>query len=336
MKTDNTRTDNTTPALSCRAPAPWKIVAAFAAIYLIWGSTFLAIRYGVQSIPAFLLAGSRFVVAGGLLYGAARLRGAKKPTEAEWRDAAISGALLLMIGNGCVTWAELYIPSSVAALLVALVPVWMVLLDWLRPTGVRPRPLVFAGLAAGLLGVALISRGSDEPSSGHFWAVIAMVASSLAWAAGSIHHRQARKPDSALLAIGMQMLCGGASLLALSFVRGEMAAFSWTDVTAVSVAAWVYLTIIGSLIGFTAYVWLLQVSTPARVSTYAYVCPFIAVLLGCTIGREPLSDGLFLAGGLIVIALALIVRSSKPSGHGRSAVLSPPKLFAAERMITRR
>ena len=295
-------------------PPAWQVAAAFAAIYLVWGSTYLAIRFAVGTIPPFLMAGTRFLTAGALLYAFVRLRGAVRPTLPEWRDAAIAGTLLLSCGNGGVSWAEQVIPSSVTALLVALVPMWMVLLDWLRPGGIRPRPLVFAGLALGFGGVGLLARvQSGEPGTTYVWGVAALIAATAAWAAGSIFYRHSRKPASPLLGVAMQMLAGGAVMAVVAALRGESARFSPAQVTMASFMGWLYLTTIGSLVGFSAYVWLLRVSTPARVSTYAYVNPLIAVLLGCTIGHERLSDQLFLAGGLIVMAVVTIVRSSKSS-----------------------
>lgn len=285
-------------------------MAAFAAVYVIWGSTYLAIRYAVTTIPPFLMAGARFFAAGLLLYAFARLRGAAVPTRTEWRDATIAGALMLMIGNGGVTWAELVIPSGVAALIVALIPLWMVLFDWLRPDGVRPGPPVLAGLAVGFLGVAMLARGNHHAAgSAYGWGVAALVVASVSWAFGSVFNRRARKPDSPFLGVAMQMLAGGGLLLALALARGEAAEFSLACVSALSATAWLYLSLAGSLVAYTAYVWLLQVSTPTRVATYAYVNPLIAVLLGCTIGQEPFSTELLAAAGLVVVAVALIVRS---------------------------
>ena len=194
------------------APAPpvWGVIAAFAAVYVIWGSTYLGIRYAVESIPPFLMAGTRNLTAGLLLYAFARARGGATPSRIEWRDAAITGGLLLAVGNGGVTWAEQVIPSSVTALLVALTPMWMVLFDWLRPRGVRPRPLVVAGLAVGFVGVALLARGQgDHSGPAHGWGVVVLMASSLSWAFGSIFSRQAHKPASPLLGVAMQMMAGG-------------------------------------------------------------------------------------------------------------------------------
>jgi drug/metabolite transporter (DMT)-like permease len=296
------------PAAASHAPV-WLVVTAFAAVYLIWGSTYLGIRFAVQSIPPFLMAGTRHFAAGLLLFTIARLRGAGMPTRIQWRDAAIAGTLLLVIGNGGVSWAEQRIPSGVAALVVALTPLWMVLLDWLRPGGIRPRALVGAGLLVGIIGVALLARGrGGHHEAGYGWSVAALLAASIGWACGSMFNRGARKPASAFLGVSMQMIAGGLVLLALSATQGEFKQFGFARVTAVSFGSWLYLVMAGSLVGYTAYVWLLHVSTPARVATYAYVNPLIAVLLGCTLGREAFSRELLAAGALIIVAVVLIVR----------------------------
>ncbi len=291
------------------APPVSGVIAAFAAVYIIWGSTYLGIRYAVESIPPFLMAGTRNLAAGLLLYAFARSRGGAAPSRVEWRNAIITGGLLLTIGNGGVTWAEQVIPSSVTALVVALTPLWMVLFEWLRPEGVRPRPFVIAGLAVGFMSVALLARGQgNHPGPAYGWGIAALMTASMSWAFGSIFNRQARKPASPLLGVAMQMIAGGALLLGLAVVRGEAAQFSLREVTLLSTGAWLYLTAFGSLVGYTCYVWLLHASTPARVATYAYVNPFIAVLLGCTIGHETFSHELFVAGVLIIAAVVLIVR----------------------------
>ena len=290
-------------------PPMWGVIAAFAAVYVIWGSTYLGIRYAVESIPPFLMAGTRNLAAGLLLYAFARVRSGVAPTRLEWRDAAISGGLLLTIGNGGVTWAEQMIPSSVTALLVALTPLWMALFDWLRPEGVRPRPFVIAGLAVGFLGVALLARGHvNHPGPDYGWGIVALMTASMSWAFGSIFSRQARKPAAPLLGVAMQMMAGGGLLLVVAFARGEAAQFSLRQVTWLSAGSWLYLTVAGSLVGYTCYVWLLHAATPARVATYAYVNPLIAVLFGCTMGHEAFSQELFMAGTLIVLAVVLIVR----------------------------
>jgi len=311
------------------APPVWGVLAAFAAIYVIWGSTYLGIRYAVESIPPFLMAGSRNLTAGLLLYAFARARSSGVPSRIQWCDAAIAGVLMLSIGNGGVTWAEQMIPSGVTALLVALVPLWMVLFDWWRPNGVRPRALVMAGLAVGFVGVGLLARSQGNGlGSAHAWGVAVLMLSSVSWAYGAIFSKRAQKPSSPLLGVAMQLIAGGSVLLVLAFVSGEAAQFSFSRVTPLSFGAWLYLMVAGSLIGYSSYVWLLHVSTPARVSTSAYVNPLIAVLLGCTIGREAFSHELFVAGALIIVAVALIVRGgarqTRASERAGKAILEKP------------
>jgi drug/metabolite transporter (DMT)-like permease len=305
------------------------VIAAFAIVYVIWGSTYLGIRYAVESIPPFLMAGARHFAAGLLLFGFAVARGAKTPTLLQWRDAAVAGTLMLVIGNGGVTWAEQLIPSGIAALLVALTPVWMVLIDWARPGGVRPRALVGIGLAVGLAGVVLLARKQlNGHGSAYGWGVAALLAASICWALGSVFNRTARKPESAFLGVALQMITGGGMLFAISFMQGEAKQFSFAQVTALSCWAWLYLTIAGSLIAYTAYVWLLHASTPARVATYAYVNPLIAVLLGCTIGRKVFSPEIYLAGGLIIVAVVLVLRGGAKPAPAPVAVA--PKLASQD------
>jgi drug/metabolite transporter (DMT)-like permease len=305
------------------------VIAAFAIVYIIWGSTYLGIRYAVESIPPFLMAGSRHLAAGLLLFAFAIARGAKLPSLLEWRDAALAGTLMLVIGNGGVTWAEQMIPSGIAALLVALTPVWMVLVDWARPGGVRPRALVGIGLAVGLAGVVLLARKQmNGHSSAYGWGVAALLAASICWALGSVFNRTARKPESSFLGVALQMITGGVILFGIAALQGEPRQFSFAQVTALSFWSWLYLTIAGSLVAYTAYVWLLHASTPARVATYAYVNPLIAVLLGCTIGREVFSPEIYLAGGLIIVAVVLVLRGgAKPATTTAAAI---PKLAAQD------
>ena len=247
---------------SSRFAPSWLVVIAFAAVYLIWGSTYLAIRYAVESIPPFLLAGTRNLVAGLLLFAFARVRGAGSPTRRQWRDAAIAGGLMLMIGNGGVTWAEQTISSSIAALLVGLTPVWMVLFDWLRPQGVRPTPLVLLGLAVGFTGVALLVGGHPNGAGSTYgWGVVAVLSASVGWSLGSVFNRSADKPAGPFLAVAIQMIAGGVMLLGLSVTAGEWGHFSFAQVTMLSFGAWLYLMVAGSIIAYTAYVWLLHATT---------------------------------------------------------------------------
>lgn len=303
-----------------------RIVAAFAAIYIIWGSTYLAIKFVVETMPPFLTAGVRFVISGAILYLWSRWRSAERPNRLQWRNTAIVGALLLLGGNGGVVWAVQYVPSGIAALLVAILPFWMVLIDWLRPRGERPSRGVVIGLVVGLVGlVVLVGPTALDPgleadaarSAGdgiRLSAAIVLVLASLSWALGSIFSRYASMPKSANLATGMEMLCGGILLLAVSFIANEPMQFDPAAVSARSVAGLVYLITIGSLIGFTAYIWLLKVAPPARVATYAYVNPVVAVFLGWALAGESLSLRTAIAAAIIIGAVALITtaRSSSP------------------------
>jgi drug/metabolite transporter (DMT)-like permease len=295
-------------------PPPWLVIAAFAAVYVIWGSTYVGIRLAIDSMPPLLMAGARALLAGALLYPILRATGAPRPGAVHWKSATIVGGLLLFAGNGGVSWAEKTVPSNITALMVAAVPLWMNLLEWLRPAGVRPHGAAFAGLAVGFAGVALIVLSKDQhgqsvvPLAG---ACVLLVAP-FCWALGSIWARHATQTSSALLNIAMQMICGGAIMLLGGAAMGEIRQLHFDQITAQSAWAFVYLTFIGSLVGFTAYVWLLKVSTPARVSTYAYVNPLIAAILGRAFLGEALPQGVILAGALIIAAVILLTRA-KPA-----------------------
>lgn len=290
-------------------PPKWLVLSAFAAVYLLWGSTYLGIHIAVQTMPPLLMAGSRFLIAGVILYAIMRLRGDPRPAAIHWRDAGIIGALLLLGGNGGVSWAQRFVPSGITALIVAATPLWMNLIDWLRPAGKRPGAAVFGGLALGFAGVTLIGLSRDH--LGHrivspLGAIVLLLAT-LCWASGSVFSRHARQAASPLLAIGMQMITGGALLIVCGAAGGELPSLHPSAFSHASIVAFVYLTIFGSLVGFTAYVWLLQVSTPARVSTYAFVNPLIAVLLGRVFLGEPLPGSVLFAGTLVIAAVVLIV-----------------------------
>ncbi|MEO8354249.1 MAG: EamA family transporter [Chthoniobacteraceae bacterium] len=294
-------------------PALSLVLLAFAAVYLIWGSTYLGIRIAIESMPPFLMAGCRFVLAGLVLFAVMRGRGVARPNAAHWRSALVIGALLLLAGNGGVTWAEKTVPSGIAALVVAATPLWMMLIDWLRPGGLRPTLSVVCGLAVGFAGVALIvgSRNNLGHRIVDPTGAAALIFATICWAFGSVFSRHAAKPESALLGVAMQMIGGGGLQIVTGFALGEGGQFHFEMITARSAWAFAYLTVFGSLIGYTAYVWLLQVSTPARVSTYAYVNPLIAVLLGKLILDEPVPHTVVLAGALILTAVILITRQSQ-------------------------
>ena len=285
-----------------------RLIAAFAAVYVIWGSTYLAIRFAVQTLPPLLMASARFVIAGLLVLLWARFRdGAAWPNRVEWRVGLISGALLLLGGNGAVSWAEQRVPSGIAALLVAVVPVFMVLLEWLRPGGRRPSAPVFVGVGLGLVGLALLvgpesMRGGSSSAIG----ALVLVFGSLSWAAGSLYTKFAPKSSSGTMATGAQMLAGGLTLLAASIVAGEPSHLDLAHASTESLVAFVYLLTFGSLIGFTAYVYLLSHTTAAKASTYAYVNPVVAVLLGWAIGHETVTKRTVLAAAVILAGVAII------------------------------
>jgi drug/metabolite transporter (DMT)-like permease len=285
-----------------------RLIAAFAAVYVIWGSTYLAIRFAVQTLPPLLMASARFVIAGLLVLLWARFRdGAAWPNRVEWRVGLISGALLLLGGNGAVSWAEQRVPSGIAALLVAVVPVFMVLLEWIRPGGRRPSAPVFVGVGLGLVGLALLvgpesMRGGSSSAIG----ALVLVLGSLSWAAGSLYTKFAPKSSSGTMATGAQMLAGGLTLLAASIVAGEPSHLDLAHASTESLVAFVYLLTFGSLIGFTAYVYLLSHTTAAKASTYAYVNPVVAVLLGWAIGHETVTKRTVLAAAVILAGVAII------------------------------
>ena len=284
------------------------LILGFLCIYVVWGSTYLAIRIGVSTIPPFIMGGTRFIVAGSALYIWSRVRGGVKPDREQWKNALIVGALLLLIGNGAVSWAEQRVSSGMTSMLVATVPLWLVLVEvW---NGRRPALLQWMGVAVGLVGVGLlvIPVGSASNSSNTINPIGAAVLmlGSLSWTVGSLFSRTARLATPGSMASGMQMLCGGALMLSLSVVSGEWNHFQMADVTTSSMLALLYLVVFGSIIGFSTYMWLLSVASPAAVGTYAYVNPVVAVLLGVIIGHESLPARAGLAMLVIVASVALV------------------------------
>lgn len=289
------------------------ILAALGAVYILWGSTYLAIRFAVETLPPFLMAGVRFTVAGAILYGWRRAVGFPRPTAKQWRAATVVGALMLLGGNGGVVWAEQWIESGTTALIVASVPFWMVLLDWLRPGGQRPRPRIWAGILIGFAGVLLLMGGPGAAPE-YTTAFIVLLLASIAWAAGSLYSRSAALP-APLLATGMQMLTGGLLLLAAGAATGEVAGLDPATFSTRSLLALLYLIVFGALIGYSAYVWLLRVTEPALASTYAYVNPVVAVILGWLLADERMSAGILLAAAVIVGGVVLITTArARPGG----------------------
>jgi drug/metabolite transporter (DMT)-like permease len=288
------------------------LIAAFAAVYIFWGSTYLAIKYTIETLPPFLMAGTRFAFAGGILYLIARLsKDYERPTRQHWKTSFIVGTFLLLGGNGAVVLAQHYISSSLSALLVATEPLFIVMLSWLWLNSGRPNWKVLTGLAVGFVGVWLLISGQPAAANGpggygQLIGMFAVMVGALSWATGSIYGLKAKTPKSSIMTSGMQMLAGSVSLTMVGLLRGEVSTFDPSAVSANSVFALFYLIIFGSLIGFTAYSWLLKNAQPAMVSTYAYVNPVIAVLLGWGIAGESLTAQTLIAAFIIVLSVALI------------------------------
>jgi drug/metabolite transporter (DMT)-like permease len=297
-----------------------QILAAFASIYLVWGSTYLAIRYAVETIPPFLMGGIRFLISGAMLYAWARSRGAPRPTRLHWRNAIIAGAFLLLGGNGAVVWAEQFVPSGLTALLVSILPFWLVIIEWVRPPRRRPSGAVMVGLILGFIGIIVLMGPSEFGGHGDVSPVgaLVLILGSLSWAIGSFWSRDAELPGSGLLTTGMEMLGGGVLLMIVGAVTGELSQFDIHRISNASVVGLIYLITFGSLIGFTSYIWLLDKVSPARLGTYAYVNPIVAVLLGWAIAGETLTIRTGIAAAIVICAVALITtaRSTETAHRG--------------------
>src|SRR6266852_4527314 len=286
------------------------VIIAFGLVYVVWGSTYLAIRVGIESFPPLLLAGSRHLLTGLILYPMLRWKTGVRPTAAHWRMSFITGFLLLFIGNGGVCLAERTVPSGVTALLVATVSLWMVLVDWLRPGGTRPGPRVIAGLLLGFSGLALLVGPKNLGGSGRVdpFGVGLLVVASLAWASGSVYSKHAGGlSGSPLLGAAMQSLAGGVSLWIAGILSGEVSAL---HLHAISVRSWValaYLVVFGSMVGFTAYIYILKKSTATRVATYAFVNPVVALFLGWLLVGESITLRTIIAAAVILTAVLLVI-----------------------------
>lgn len=310
----STETTESTPTASPKASAASTrasslLLASFAAVYFLWGATFFAIRIGVESFPPLVLAGLRHLSVGLVFYPIFRHISGEKPTLRQWRTTIVTGVLLLLCGNGTVSWAEKVIPSGIAALLVATVSLWMVLADWFRPGGSRPAPRVLASLVLGFAGMALLVGpkhlgGAERVNP---WGAFALVLASLAWAIGSIYSKHHPIPNSAMLGVAMQMVAGGTALLVVAGISGEYRELHLAQVSLRSWMALGYLAVFGSALGFSAYVYILKHGTAARVATYAFVNPVVALFLGWLLGGEALTLRTLLASAVILTAVILVI-----------------------------
>lgn len=284
-----------------------RLFGALALVYVIWGSTYLAIRFAVETLPPLSMAAGRFLFAGLVLFAWTRFRGHAAPTARQWRTAAIVGTLLLLGGNGAVVTAQQWVASGLAALLVASEPMFVVLLDWGRRGGRRPGLMVVLGLLVGFAGaVVLVDPASLSGGDRNALGGLLVVLGALSWAAGSVYAQDADLPKSALVASAANMLCGGLALAILGAARGEWASFDPAAVSTKSLLAVAYLVVFGSLIAFSAYSWLVRAAPPALVATYAYVNPVVAVVLGWAFAGERFEAKTLLAGFLVLAAVALI------------------------------
>ncbi len=296
-----------------------KVLAAFAAVYILWGSTYLAIRFAIETLPPFLMSGVRFCMAGTLLYGYVALKGAPLPTARQWLSTAIIGGLLLLGGNGGVVYAEERgVSSGLTALLVATVPLFMVLFDYKSRGRLNPGARINAGLLMGFAGVSLLVL-QDGIGNLHLdpVGVAVLFGASIAWAMGSIYARSADIPSSSLQTTAMQLLMGGLWLCLAGLLRGEAASVSTAAWSLRSVASFFYLIFFGSIVGYSAYVYILKMSTPANASTYAFVNPAIAVFLGWALAGETVTPATLLAAMIIIGSVALITLRPRPAAPAR-------------------
>ncbi|MEJ2601206.1 MAG: EamA family transporter [Anaerolineales bacterium] len=299
-----------------------RVWLALITVYITWGSTYLAIHYAVQTLPPFLMVATRFLISGLLLFTWRRLAGDPMPTRLQWRSAAIIAFFLLVGGNGGVTWAEQHVASGIAALVVGSSPLWMVLIDTLIPLAALHGGsqgtsfqrgaagwVTYLGVFLGFLGIirligpfAIMGQAPTLDPLG----VGALLLAAISWATGSLYNRGAKLPDSPLLGSGMEMLLGGTCLLLLGSLTGEWSSLHLAAVRPASLLGLAYLIVFGSLMGYAAYTWVLRNAPTPFVSTYAYVNPLIAILVGNLIANEPLTPRTLLAAAVIIGAVALI------------------------------
>jgi drug/metabolite transporter (DMT)-like permease len=294
-------------------PSRSALLVAFAAIYLIWGSTYLGIRVAVETMPPFLMAGARFLIAGTLLFGFLKLRGAPWPTAHQWRVNATIGFFLLLGGNGSVVWAEQWVPSGIAALTIGIGPLFIVLTEWAWPGGQRPTAATLSALLLGFAGVAWLAAPwqQDGADAVHLGGIGAILLGCIAWGIGAIYSRHAKHGAEPALASALQMLGGGGWLLLAALLHGDFPRFEAAAVSARSWAAFAYLIAAGSLVAFSTFVWLMKHSTPARVATYAYVNPVVAVFLGWLLLDEPVTART-IGASLVIVGAVVIITTRKP------------------------
>jgi drug/metabolite transporter (DMT)-like permease len=314
-------------------PPSWKIILAFSIIYFVWGSTFLAIRVGVREVPPFMLAAFRFLVAGLVLYGWMRLKGTAAPSRREWAASCLLGSLIFLVDYGCLFWAEQRVPSGIAAVVLASIPVFITLLEIIFLRTQRLTLRLGSALLVGMCGVAVLmshSMALAEIPINRAGAAALLIAS-FSWAVATILTRRLPLPASKPMSAAAQMLLGGIQLLVLAVLSGEFAGFR---AQAVSWTAWfalIYLIIAGSIVGFTAYIWLLHYESPTKVGTYAYVNPVVAVVVGHFVGGEVVGPRTLLGTLFVLVSVITITTMPKTGMAGREPrVLAPVSRLESE------
>jgi drug/metabolite transporter (DMT)-like permease len=320
------------PSAPGRSPRLLALLAGFAALYVVWGSTYLGIKFAVETLPPFLMAGWRFLLAGLILFAWKKARGAAWPTLRQWKLALVTGALLLLGGNGLVTWGQQTVPSGRAALFIATTPMWMVVLGWLFYAGERPSWRVVGGVLLGFGGAVLLIRSpGPNAAAGSLLGYLAILVAPVVWALGSHQTRQAKLADDPLLGRALQMIAGGGLMLLAGTCLGEWGSLATRTVSPRSMLAFAYLVVVGALVGFTTYAWLLRVASPTAVATYAYVNPLVAVLLAWLFTDEGLQPVVAVAASLIVGAVVLITLPKARAASALSEAPSPPAALPQER-----
>jgi drug/metabolite transporter (DMT)-like permease len=292
-----------------------KIWVPLIALYLVWGSTYLGIKVAIETIPPFFHAGVRFLISGLILVIWQKAAGNELPTRKQWGSTAIIGLFLLLGGNGLVAWAEQFIPSGIAALIIGSMPMFLVVAEAIRPAGIKPTWRGIVGLLVGFIGIFILVGPAEFSGSGvklNPFGIIALLGACLLWTSGSIYSKSADLPKSSLMTTGAEMLGGSIGLFIVSILTGELHGWHVADVSARSIYGLVYLITIGSIIGFGSYTWLLQNAPISLVATYAYVNPIVAVLLGNWLGNEPLEPRIWIAAGIIIGSVIFINTRSRP------------------------
>ena len=290
------------------------IIACFAIIYLVWGSTYLAIRFAVETMPPFLMASLRFIAAGSIMYAWLWMRGEAKITKGQILACATSGSLMLVGGNGLVCWAEQFIPSGITALIIGTAPLWIVMVGWLGFKEPAPTGKVILGLLLGLAGVTLLAQPTQPTglandsydSSINIWAIVALLFACFFWAWGSFISKSSSMPKSTLLSVALQMLIAGFAMLLISIGLGELTNMNWTAVSAKSLWSLAYLVVFGAIIAYTCYGWLFRNVSATAVSTYAYVNPVVAVILGYYLANEEITQMTVIGAALILLGVLLV------------------------------